>query len=168
MSKEKSQPWDRLPGEGKQAYEAFTLYLKQRETRSQNNVSKELGKSRQLISRWSAQYNWVKRAEKFDEYTFQEEMKEDRKYLREMRQKDLKVLRNFKAAYIEELKALRPGDLPPKELAKAYIMISEYERSLVRESIKDNPESTGQTSEMTLAEFMSQTFRNRMEEQDND
>lgn len=60
------QAWHRLPGEGEKAYEAFETYLHLGKDRSIDNVSTALVKSRSLLSKWSAKYDWVDRARAYD------------------------------------------------------------------------------------------------------
>jgi hypothetical protein len=62
--------WDRLPGESSPAYAAASLYFELGPGRSQEAVGRKLAKSRTLISRWAARYNWVERAGLYDEHLF--------------------------------------------------------------------------------------------------
>lgn len=56
-------PWMRQPLETTQAYEAFRSYMS---LRTHPKVCEELGKSRQLISKWSSDWEWVERVRAFD------------------------------------------------------------------------------------------------------
>lgn len=58
--------WNKQPKETKKAFEAFKLYRDMGFERSQAKVAKKLGKSTQLMSRWSRKYKWVKRAAAWD------------------------------------------------------------------------------------------------------
>jgi len=62
--------WDRQIGEGPEAYEAFQVYLHQLDEgqprRSQHKAAASLAKSRALVSRWSAEYQWQARTEAYD------------------------------------------------------------------------------------------------------
>lgn len=60
-------------GESAEAYEAAKLYFELAANRSQEAVSQKLGKSRQLLSRWSAKWNWAERARAYDAYVAAEE-----------------------------------------------------------------------------------------------
>ena len=54
MSKDREEIWERQPGESAQAFEAFKIYRDLGLKRSNQEVCKQLSKSRQLISRWKA------------------------------------------------------------------------------------------------------------------
>jgi len=57
---------DKLPTESAKAYAAFVAYCELGTQRSQETVSKQLAKSRQFISRWSAVHNWQSRVADYD------------------------------------------------------------------------------------------------------
>jgi hypothetical protein len=56
----------RLENESTKAYQARLEYVTMGPQRSQDAVSQKLGKSRQLMYRWSVQYGWASSAEKYD------------------------------------------------------------------------------------------------------
>ena len=60
------QPWDRLEGESAAAFSAFCEYRDMGAERSLVKVGQQLGKSRALMERWSAAWNWVGRVWDFD------------------------------------------------------------------------------------------------------
>lgn len=62
---EEDRPWQRRPTESIQAYDAFRVYMK---VRTLEKTCKELGKSWQLISRWSSQHDWVERVKLFNDH----------------------------------------------------------------------------------------------------
>jgi sulfite reductase beta subunit-like hemoprotein len=61
----------RLPGERAERHEARVLYLTMGADRSQEAVSEKLGKSRQLIGRWSAEDGWAEQARNYDSVSAQ-------------------------------------------------------------------------------------------------
>ena len=58
--------WDRQPGESAPAYEAARLYFDLGAQRSLEQVRQKLGKSKDLMERWSARWAWVDRAAAWD------------------------------------------------------------------------------------------------------
>ena len=60
------KPWDKQEGETVKAHAAFLVYLEAGPQRSQRIVCNKLRKSGTLISRWSARYHWIERAELFE------------------------------------------------------------------------------------------------------
>lgn len=62
-----SNKWDKLPNESAKAYEAFLAFIAMPlGERTKEAVSKQLGKSSPLITRWARAYNWNERATAFD------------------------------------------------------------------------------------------------------
>jgi hypothetical protein len=57
---------EQLPTESAKAYAAFVAYCEMGSQRSQEAVSQQLAKSRQIISRWSAQHHWQERVRQYD------------------------------------------------------------------------------------------------------
>jgi hypothetical protein len=62
--------WDRQPGEGDEAWEAFVTYrdsgLEDGARRSTRRTARELDKSHTLIGQWSGNYEWQLRTQAFD------------------------------------------------------------------------------------------------------
>jgi hypothetical protein len=61
-------PWTRQSGESHQAFDAFQTYVatEVRGVRSIRTAARQLGKSRQLLERWSVRWRWVERCERYD------------------------------------------------------------------------------------------------------
>jgi hypothetical protein len=73
--------FNQLPNEGPKAYQAFMAYCEMGPDRSLSSLSKSIKKSKSLLSRWSAQYDWVYRASTYDKYLHErvmDEMAEER------------------------------------------------------------------------------------------
>ena len=56
----------RLKDESAKAYAAFKLYAEMGAQRSHAAVGQKLGKSKELLERWSSKFEWVKRAAQWD------------------------------------------------------------------------------------------------------
>jgi hypothetical protein len=61
-------PWARRPNESTIAYATFTMYAEMGEGRSIRLVAEKCTKSEGLLRRWSARWDWVRRALMFDRY----------------------------------------------------------------------------------------------------
>jgi hypothetical protein len=60
------KPWDRRPDESDPAWEAFVEYRDLGAARSLAKVAQRLLKSKTLVTRWSARYDWRERVEAYD------------------------------------------------------------------------------------------------------
>ncbi|NPV50603.1 MAG: hypothetical protein HPY60_05335 [Candidatus Methanofastidiosum sp.] len=58
------------------AYDAFLSYCELGPNRSLSKLSKNLKKSKSLLSRWSARYDWFYRASTYDKYLHEMVMRE--------------------------------------------------------------------------------------------
>ena len=68
-------PWDRQPGEGDEAWEAFVIYRDIGVDRSIKIVEQRTGKSHAIIGRWSSAHKWVRRSAEWDKHIDQEQQK---------------------------------------------------------------------------------------------
>lgn len=60
------QLWDRQPTEPAKAYRAFTVYRDLGVGRTLRAAAKAMQRSRSLLDHWSAQWNWISRADAWD------------------------------------------------------------------------------------------------------
>jgi transposase-like protein len=63
-----AEKWDKLEGESSKAYAAFCAYRDLGFERSIAKVAQACGKSVGLLNRWSSQYQWVSRADAYDQH----------------------------------------------------------------------------------------------------
>lgn len=87
---EKAKPWERQDGETPKQFEAFVVYRDLGEKRSLVKVAAQLGKSEQLMSRWSSANSWVERVAAWDD--------EQDRILRQEQIKDIKRMRKRHAS----------------------------------------------------------------------
>ena len=66
MRDESVKMWDRQPGEGRRAYEAFCIFRDMGQGRSLPKVSQKLAKSLTIVKKWSFTFNWQARADAWD------------------------------------------------------------------------------------------------------
>ena len=94
MSRKKTSEqelWERQPGESSVAYEAFLLYRNMshetdgaKKKRRLASVAEKVGKSPELIERWSRTWDWVERARAYDNELQRISMEETREAVRKM------------------------------------------------------------------------------------
>lgn len=62
------EAWFRFEGESKVAFDAFEIYLNLGTERTNKATAKRVGKSVQLMDRWSSKNEWVRRARAWDNH----------------------------------------------------------------------------------------------------
>ena len=113
--KTESLLWERQKGETSNAYEAFCVYRDLGVKRNQPKTCEILGKNSTTISEWSVKYNWVERAEAYDDY----QERREREMLEKERLNDIKKMRKrhadlASAMLIKAAKALKT--IPDEEI----------------------------------------------------
>jgi hypothetical protein len=114
--------WERQPGEGTPAYQAFCLYrdLPHRnppEKRCIRAVCEILHKSRITLGDWSVKWNWVERCRDYDNELQKEELEVRKAAIREMQDAHISVA---KALQKKALKAL--AELPQETMTARNIL----------------------------------------------
>jgi hypothetical protein len=111
------EPWDKLPGESAQSFEAFTVYRDLGAERSLKKVAQQLGKSGTLIDRWSARDAWVVRVDAWDV----EMDRQHRAYLiahrRETDRRQLRIAGAMQAKLVEALQAIDAKTMTPRDVS---------------------------------------------------
>jgi hypothetical protein len=93
-------PWERQPGEGDQAFQAFATYRDMGPDRSTRAVAQKLSKSASLIGRWSTQHRWVIRVEAW-------ERENDRVRIQGHREAVEEMTRRHAECLVDQLEVLR-------------------------------------------------------------
>lgn len=99
-----TMPWERQIGESHKAFEAFHEYCLMGNTRSIRKVAEKLGKSQQLLSRWSSKWDWVNRGREYDNELVRIETEEAKKELAEMRKRQIEMGKYFQAKGVAAIK----------------------------------------------------------------
>lgn len=128
MPKHAEKLWERQKGESEQAYEAFCIYRDLGLQRSNAAVCERLSKSRQLISRWKARYDWDERARAYDNDLAKKVHAEAVKALKDMTGRHIKMAVQLQEKALEALKELKPAEMTPKDIREFIKMATELER----------------------------------------
>jgi hypothetical protein len=119
--------YERQPKEGDEAFQAFALY-RDMEHRSHVAMGQKLGKSHQLMDRWSARWSWVERVNAWDRELDRQKLKALSKSRTEMAKRHAKqaVAIQFKA--IERLAKLKPEELKAADVLNYFMQAARLER----------------------------------------
>lgn len=128
MSKDKEEIWERQPGESVQAFEAFKVYRDLGLKRSNQEVCKQLSKSRQLISRWKAAWNWDERVRAYDNALEREAHKEAVKNLKDMTSRHIRISVQLQNKALEALQKMKVEDMSPRDIREYIKLATELER----------------------------------------
>lgn len=128
MARSVEFPWERQPGEGEEAYEAFSLYYKAGLKRSLRKTAESLGKNRALLERWSRRWNWVERAREYDNALVREEYQSTVDSIKKMNKQQASIGLMLQQKGLEALKKLNISKMDAKELLQFLIQGSNIER----------------------------------------
>lgn len=125
---EERKPWERLPNETPEAFEAFKEYRDMGAERSVAKVGEKLGKNTSLMERWSAKNDWVKRAQAWDDEIEREASKNLLKEIGKMRARQRKQSLKMQVKGLELLNDIKPGDAKLSEIVSLMKLGMEQER----------------------------------------
>lgn len=161
MTDEAPKPWERQPGEGDKAFEAFILYRDAGPGRSATIVAEALHKSATMIHRWQGQWKWVERASKWDDEADRLQRERDQVERQAARMKmvdeNIQLGRAFKTMVAKGLRTYDNPELPrgrkvesltPSELAR----FAEVGVRIEREARGDTPERLDMQTAMKWVE----------------
>lgn len=124
----KKAVYERQEGESQKAFEAFATYRDLGITRSIREVAQKLNKSVALLGRWSSKYEWVDRAQAFDDEMDRKAILDNEKKRREMVKRHASAATMFQGKVIERLNSLKPEELSPSDLIRWFTEAVKIER----------------------------------------
>lgn len=121
-------PWELQPGETPKQFEAFCIYRDMGANRSARAVGQQLGKSRQLIGRWSSDNDWVNRCAAWDEEQDRIARRAQIDEIKKMRKRhaDLAYAMLIKSA--KALKEIPDDEIKPSDISRMVDVASKLER----------------------------------------
>jgi len=121
--------WERQPGETAKAYAAFCVYRDLGPGRSLEKAAQAMGyKSRKNFSIWHSKYEWVKRAEAYDEYLERRKREEHEKAILEMAERHARLAVAFQQKIAQRIQMIDPNELTPQDLARWLEIATKLER----------------------------------------
>ncbi len=145
------KPWERQKGESGQAFEAFKLYRDSGLKRSVGKVAETLSKSRQLMSRWKATWDWDERVRAYDNELEKEARKEAARDLKGMTKRHIQISVQLQAKALEALKNMPVEDMSAKDIKEFIKLATDLER-LNRSSLagKEEDETISQDNDIEI------------------
>lgn len=126
--KPKRTPYERQDDETKKAFEAFATYRDLGITRSIREVAQKLNKSVALIGRWSSKYQWVDRAQKYDDEMDRKALLQQEKDRRDMVKRHAKQSMMFQQKVLERIRGMNPSELSTSDLIRWFETSVKIER----------------------------------------
>ncbi len=126
-----SDPWERREVETDPAWAAFRAYRDMGLERSLAKVAEDLGKSLQLMERWSSKHRWVMRSTAFDIETDRLWMASLNTERRKMAQRQVKTAALAQNKVAQWLLDLNPDELSPNEAARWLEVASKMEQAVL-------------------------------------
>ena len=133
---EEYESWDRLENEGPKAYDAFMKYCEMGPDRSLSKLGNELSKSKSLLSRWSAKYNWFERSSAYDIHFNNIKMKEREQNIIENEKSIADTADKFLDVVGKAIDDLRPEQIKASDIPrylKAVIPLERESRAFLLE-----------------------------------
>ncbi|MFR4400797.1 MAG: hypothetical protein ACLT3C_00120 [Peptococcus niger] len=130
-------PWDRQDGERDGAKAAFDLYKNMGAgNRSYVKVAKALGhKNSNQISIWGRKFNWVKRAEAWDDHlqtaADKKTESEHAKAVADANKRHLALAKAFQQKVAQRIAALNPEELMANDLSRWFDLAVRIEREIL-------------------------------------
>jgi len=123
--------WERQPDEGSKAYAAFCVYRDLGPDRSLEKTRQKLGKSAgytRWMHTWSSKYDWVTRAQAYDDYIEKKKREEKEKAILDMAERHAKLSMAFLQRVAQRLQQIDPSELSPADMAKWLDVATKLER----------------------------------------
>ncbi len=123
--------WERQNNEKSKAYAAFCVYRDLGPDRSLEKTREILGKSAgytRWMHTWSSKYDWVARAQAYDDYIEKKKREKNEKEILEMADRHAKVAKAFLLIIAQRLQQIDPAQLSPADMAKWLDVATKLER----------------------------------------
>ena len=131
--------WERQKDESSKAYAAFCVYRDLGPDRSLEKTREILGKSAgytRWMQTWSSKYDWVTRAQAYDDYIEGKKRKKNEKEILEMAERHVKLAKAFQQRIAQALQQIDPAQLSPSDMAKWLDVATKLERLSIGEPIE--------------------------------
>ncbi len=153
-------PWERQFNESRKAFEAFTVYRDMGPSRSQEKVARELGKSAQLMARWSVKWSWVDRVEAWIDEKDRESRLAQSEAVIKMNERHAGLAAVLTGKVIEKLQTVTPKEIEKMTLASVSklleigVKVERQARGEAGEVVSDKIEIEKNLNHLTTEELL--------------
>ena len=134
--KPKKQPYERQEDETIKAFEAFCIYRDLGSDRSIVKVREKCGKAIRLLERWSSKYDWVERAQSYDDEMDRKALIQEAKERKHMMKRHATTAMAFQGKVVERLNSFNAEELTASELIRWYEIATKIERTARGEPVE--------------------------------
>ena len=121
--------WERQKGESAKAFAAFAIYRDAGDTRGYTAVAQELNKSRTLVSRWGAKWQWQERLDAYLRRRDAEQLKAQHRAIEQMNERHANTAVLFQEKLLNKLREIDLDELKPRDLVKWFEAAVSVERA---------------------------------------
>lgn len=122
------EPWERQEGESAQAFQGFAAYRDMGAERSLAKVAQKLGKSKALMERWSVRWQWVMRADLWDDEMDRLSRRELEKGITGMRRNHVNIAKAMLVKALQALQRIPVDEMTPKDVSTMVDVAAKLER----------------------------------------
>lgn len=120
--------WERQEGESAQAFQGFAAYRDMGADRSLAKVAQKLGKSKALMERWSVRWQWVIRADAWDDEMDRMSRRELEKGITGMRKNHVNIAKAMLVKALQALQRIPVDEMTPKDVSTMVDVAAKLER----------------------------------------
>ena len=120
--------WERQEGESAQAFQGFAAYRDMGAERSLAKVAQKLGKSKALMERWSVRWQWVMRADLWDDEMDRLSRRELEKGITGMRRNHVNIAKAMLVKALQALQRIPVDEMTPKDVSTMVDVAAKLER----------------------------------------
>jgi hypothetical protein len=152
-------PWERQFNESGKAFEAFVAYRDIGKTRSLVKVARELGKSAELMGRWSGKWDWVERVGAWVDEQDRESREAQSKAVLKMNERHAKIAAVLTGKVIEKLAGTSNEEIGKmsmvsvSRLLEVGVKVERQARGEAGEVVLDKVEAGSELSHLTTEEL---------------
>jgi hypothetical protein len=111
--------WEKRADETQKAWTAFRCYRDAGRGRSIRKTANNLDVSRQNLEQWSVRYEWQRRVEAFDDFTYDEELRDFKQLQVALGQIQLQEIAHVKQLALTRIRAASDREIGSLSLAEA-------------------------------------------------